>query len=91
MVSRIVEISALLQTVGAKTREDLEKVLDNSSPSFVEYSIKNLIEYIDDSYINLSTVEYKLSIGDIDILFDYDNNCHIVDNCVSDNDGQTYL
>lgn len=80
-----------MQTVGAKTREDLEKVLDISSPSFVEYSIKNLIEYIDDSYLNLSTVEYKLSIGDIDILFDYDNNCHIVVNCVSDNYGQAYL
>lgn len=92
MMSKMIDTNALLRTVGASSVEELEGVLDNSSPSLVEYSIRSLIECSDDEYFNLANTESKLSIGSIDIIFDYNKNCHIIDNYSSkDDEGQLYL
>ncbi len=91
MMCKLIDITALLQTIGAESKNELESVIDNSSPSLVEYSIKNLMDNSEEVYFNLSNIESKISVGTIDILFDYDNNCHIIDNGNSEDERQSYL
>lgn len=80
MMSKLINIEELLQVIGAKEKEEIETVLDNSSPSLVEYLLRQSIEYSEDVYLNASNIEKKLSIGNIDIIFDYKEECYIVDN-----------
>ncbi|AXH16309.1 hypothetical protein CP985_10920 [Malaciobacter mytili LMG 24559] len=84
-MGKIIDINALLHNLGAKNIDDLEKVINISAPSMVEYLIRQLSDdkkYTSD--LNLSNVEKTINIGEIDIHFDYEKNCHIIDNYKKD-------
>ncbi|WP_418181279.1 hypothetical protein ACNSOL_12285 (plasmid) [Aliarcobacter lanthieri] len=80
MMSKLINVQELLKVIGAKDKEEIESTLDNSSPSLVEYLLRQSVEYSEEIYIKASNIEKKLSIGNIDIIFDYEKECYIVDN-----------
>ena len=79
-MSKSIDINELLRLVGADNKEEIEATLDSSSPSLVEYLLRQSVEYSKESFVKPSNIEKKLSVGNIDILFDYNEECHIIDN-----------
>ena len=80
MMSKPININELLRVIGAESKDKLEDTIDNSSPSLVEYLLRQSVEYSKESFVKPSNIEKKLSVGNIDILFDYNEECHIIDN-----------
>ena len=70
----------LLKVIGAKNKQEIEFVLDNNSPSLVEYLLRQSVEHSETVFIKPSSIQQKLSVGNIDIIFDYDEDCYIFDN-----------
>lgn len=82
MMSKAIDINELLRLIGVDNREKIEDAIDSSSPSLVEYLLRQSIEYSEESFVKPSNIQQKLSVGNIDILFDYNEECHIIDNGV---------
>lgn len=80
MMSKSINMQELLKVIGAKNKQEIEFVLDNNSPSLVEYLLRQSVEYSEESFVKPSNIERKISVGNIDIIFDYDEDCYIVDN-----------
>lgn len=82
MMSKSINMQELLKVIGAKNKQEIEFVLDNNSPSLVEYLLRQSVEYSETVFIKPSSIQQKLSVGNIDIIFDYDEDCYIFDNGV---------
>lgn len=82
MMSKSINMQELLKVIGAKNKQEIEFVLDNNSPSLVEYLLRQSVEYSEKVFIKPSSIQQKLSVGNIDIIFDYDEDCYIFDNGV---------
>ncbi len=82
MMSKPININELLRVIGAESKDKLEDTIDNSSPSLVEYLLRQSVEYSEKVFIKPSSIQQKLSVGNIDIIFDYDEDCYIFDNGV---------
>ncbi len=80
MMSKSIDINELLRLIGVDDREKIEDAIDSSSPSLVEYLLRQSVEYSEKVFIKPSSIQQKLSVGNIDIIFDYDEDCYIVDN-----------
>lgn len=80
MMSKSINMQELLKVIGAKNKQEIEFVLDNNSPSLVEYLLRQSVEYSEKVFIKPSSIQQKLSVGNIDIIFDYDEDCYIFDN-----------
>lgn len=80
MMSKSINMQELLKVIGAKNKQEIEFVLDNNSPSLVEYLLRQSVEHSENVFVKNSDIEKKLSVGNIDIIFDYDEDCYIVDN-----------
>lgn len=79
-MSKSINMQELLKVIGAKNKQEIEFVLDNNSPSLVEYLLRQSVEHSETVFIKPSSIQQKLSVGNIDIIFDYDEDCYIVDN-----------
>lgn len=84
-----IEISEVLSTLGINEIGLLETCIDASSPSLLEYSIKELLKYSNEEYFNKSQIEKTFIIGNIEIFLDYSNNCFIEDNTITKEDYPT--
>ena len=82
MMSKSINMQELLKVIGAKNKQEIEFVLDNNSPSLVEYLLRQSVENSETVFIKPSSIQQKLSVGNIDIIFDYDEDCYIFDNGV---------
>ena len=82
MMSKSINTQELLKVIGAKNKQEIEFVLDNNSPSLVEYLLRQSVEHSETVFIKPSSIQQKLSVGNIDIIFDYDEDCYIFDNGV---------
>lgn len=82
MMSKSIDINELLRLIGVDDREKIEDAIDSSSPSLVEYLLRQSVEYSEKVFIKPSSIQQKLSVGNIDIIFDYDEDCYIFDNGV---------
>ena len=82
MMSKSINMQELLKVIGAKNKQEIEFVLDNNSPSLVEYLLRQSVEHSETVFIKPSSIQQKLSVGNIDIIFDYDEDCYIFDNGV---------
>ena len=82
MMSKSINMQELLKVIGAKNKQEIEFVLDNNSPSLVEYLLRQSVEQSETVFIKPSSKQQKLSVGNIDIIFDYDEDCYIFDNGV---------
>ena len=80
MMSKSINMQELLKVIGAKNKQEIEFVLDNNSPSLVEYLLRQSVEHSETVFIKPSIIQQKLSVGNIDIIFDYDEDCYIFDN-----------
>ena len=80
MMSKSINMQELLKVIGAKNIQEIEFVLDNNSPSLVEYLLRQSVEHSETVFIKPSSIQQKLSVGNIDIIFDYDEDCYIFDN-----------
>lgn len=80
MMSKSINMQELLKVIGAKNKQEIEFVLDNNSPSLVEYLLRQSVEHSETVFIKPSSIQQKLSVGNIDIIFDYDEDCYIFDN-----------
>ncbi len=72
MMSKSINMQELLKVIGAKNKQEIEFVLDNNSPSLVEYLLRQSVEHSETVFIKPSSIQQKLSVGNIDIIFDYD-------------------
>ena len=79
-MSKSINMQELLKVIGAKNKQEIEFVLDNNSPSLVEYLLRQSVEHSETVFIKPSSIQQKLSVGNIDIIFDYDEDCYIFDN-----------
>ena len=82
MMSKSINMQELLKVIGAKNKQEIEFVLDNNSPSLVEYLLRQSVEHSETVFIKPTSIQQKLSVGNIDIIFDYDEDCYIFDNGV---------
>ena len=82
MMSKSINMQELLKVIGAKNKQEIEFVLDNNSPSLVEYLLRQSVEHSETVFIKPSSIQQKLSVGNIDIIFDYNEDCYIFDNGV---------
>ncbi len=82
MMSKSIDINELLRLIGVDDREKIEDAIDSSSPSLVEYLLRQSVENSETVFIKPSSIQQKLSVGNIDIIFDYDEDCYIFDNGV---------
>lgn len=82
MMSKSINMQELLKVIGAKNKQEIEFVLDNNSPSLVEYLLRQSVEHSETVFIKPSSIQQKLTVGNIDIIFDYDEDCYIFDNGV---------
>ena len=82
MMSKPININELLRVIGAESKDKLEDTIDSSSPSLVEYLLRQSVEHSETVFIKPSSIQQKLSVGNIDIIFDYDEDCYIFDNGV---------
>lgn len=80
MMSKSINMQELLKVIGAKNKQEIEFVLDNNSPSLVEYLLRQSVEHSETVFIKPSSIQQKLSVGNIDIIFDYNEDCYIFDN-----------
>ncbi len=80
MMSKSINMQELLKVIGAKNKQEIEFVLDNNSPSLVEYLLRQSVEHSETVFIKPSSIQQKLSVGNIDMSFDYDEDCYIFDN-----------
>ena len=80
MMSKSINMQELLKVIGAKNKQEIEFVLDNNSPSLVEYLLRQSVEHSETVFIKPSSIQQKLTVGNIDIIFDYDEDCYIFDN-----------
>ena len=80
MMSKSINMQELLKVIGAKNKQEIEFVLDNNSPSLVEYLLRQSVEHSETVFIKPSSIQQKLSVGNIDFIFDYDEDCYIFDN-----------
>ena len=81
-MSKSINMQELLKVIGVKNKQEIEFVLDNNSPSLVEYLLRQSVEHSETVFIKPSSIQQKLSVGNIDIIFDYDEDCYIFDNGV---------
>ena len=91
MMSKSINMQELLKVIGAKNKQEIEFVLDNNSPSLVEYLLRQSVEHSETVFIKPSSIQQKLSVGNIDIIFDYDEDCYIFDNGVDNNKRTTKI
>ena len=82
MMSKSIDTNELLRLIGVDNREKIEDAIDSSSPSLVEYLLRQSVEYSETVFIKPSSIQQKLSVGNIDIIFDYNEDCYIFDNGV---------
>lgn len=82
MMSKSIDTNELLRLIGVDNREKIEDAIDSSSPSLVEYLLRQSVENSETVFIKPSSIQQKLSVGNIDIIFDYDEDCYIFDNGV---------
>ena len=82
MMSKSIDINELLRLIGVDDREKIEDAIDSSSPSLVEYLLRQSVEHSETVFIKPSSIQQKLSVGNIDIIFDYDEDYYIFDNGV---------
>lgn len=88
----LIEIDSLLNCLSVENIEEMESIIDSSSPSLVLYKIRNLMESPhDEVYLNKALVERTISCGEIKIHFDYSNNCYLEDNSISQDFDQPTL
>ncbi len=80
MMSKSINMQELLKVIGAKNKQEVEFVLDNNSPSLLEYLLRQSVEHSENVFVKNSDIEKKLSVGNIDIIINYDEDCYIVDN-----------
>lgn len=80
MMSKSINMQELLKVIGAKNKQEIEFVLDNNSPSLVEYLLRQSVEHSENVFVKNSDIEKKLSVGNIDTIINYDEDCYIVDN-----------
>ena len=57
MMSKLINLQELLKVIGVKDKEEIESTLDNSSPSLVEYLLRQSVEYSEEVYIKASNIE----------------------------------
>ena len=81
-MSKSIDTNELLRLIGVDNREKIEDAIDSSSPSLVEYLLRQSVEYSETVFIKPSSIQQKLSVGNIDIIFDYNEDCYIFDNGV---------
>ena len=81
-MSKSIDTNELLRLIGVDNREKIEDAIDSSSPSLVEYLLRQSVENSETVFIKPSSIQQKLSVGNIDIIFDYDEDCYIFDNGV---------
>lgn len=79
-MSKSIDTNELLRLIGVDNREKIEDAIDSSSPSLVEYLLRQSVENSETVFIKPSSIQQKLSVGNIDIIFDYDEDCYIFDN-----------
>ena len=61
MMSKPININELLRVIGAESKDKLEDTIDNSSPSLVEYLLRQSVEYSKESFVKPSNIESELS------------------------------
>ena len=79
-MSKSIDTNELLRLIGVDNIEKIEDAIDSSSPSLVEYLLRQSVEHGETVFIKPSSIQQKLSVGNIDIIFDYDEDCYIFDN-----------
>ena len=75
----------ILNIFGVDTFYGLEKVLDNMSPSLVEYHLSNFLDSDNSSYFDKKNIETTFNIGDYNLHIDYNDNIFIELNKTEEN------
>ena len=56
MMSKSINMQELLKVIGAKNKQEIEFVLDNNSPSLVEYLLRQSVEHSETVFIKPSSL-----------------------------------
>lgn len=73
----IINKESLYNLFGINNFSSLEGVIDSIAPSLVEYHLSSFCEYADEVYFNKRDAEQKVSIGDYNLYFDYNENIYL--------------
>ncbi|MCT7530981.1 hypothetical protein [Aliarcobacter cryaerophilus] len=80
-----IDKNIILNIFGVDTFYGLEKVLDNMSPSLVEYHLSNFLDSDSSSYFDKKNIETTFNIGDYNLHIDYNDNIFIELNKTEEN------
>ena len=80
-----IDKNIILNIFGVDTFYGLEKVLDNMSPSLVEYHLSIFLDSDNSSYFDKKNIETTFNIGDYNLHIDYNDNVFIELNKTEEN------
>ena len=72
-----IDKNIILNIFGVDTFYGLEKVLDNMSPSLVEYHLSNFLDSDNSSYFDKKDIETTFNVGVYNLHIDYNKNLFI--------------
>ncbi|CAM3474039.1 hypothetical protein [Arcobacter aquimarinus] len=73
----IINKESLYNLFGINNFSSLEGAIDSIAPSLVEYHLSSFCKYADEVYFNKRDAEQKVSIGDYNLYFDYNENIYL--------------